>query len=365
MKSPITLPYRLAFPGSGRPLAVTACLFLCIFRMLPLVAQSEADQKTASVKYQVQYIEETRTYYHVDSPELLHNTDIVKIRNTDVIDSIIRNVFSNNDITTTIYSLKDTRREDWMPHPWKTVIDKSKTEVYGDSGQLLLSLPHSTKYLNGYNKLKKDLTANDGELIPTFPFLTPALKETLIDSGFIMTNLPYGSKQFTRDSVELIFNNNKLSALVNVYSNGNLYYSFMQTFRVNADGQTVPSFKVEKSMTDIIPGRSIQKVVVTSYPFYDIPIYNGGREADAVPDFSGMQAYPNPAGAYINLAFNNLTEGKVLLTVMNSGGQVLVSASENISGGRLQLNTSDFPAGIYLVHVTGSGKSYTTTFSKN
>ena len=79
-------------------------------------------------------------------------------------------------------------------------------------------------------------------------------------------------------------------------------------------------------------------------------------------DQFGLIVYPNPANEQTTVMFDGNGSEDVTIEVYNSLGQVVVSENRNdlIGRQRIDMNTSDLPAGMYQVHVKQGDKLATS-----
>jgi hypothetical protein len=65
--------------------------------------------------------------------------------------------------------------------------------------------------------------------------------------------------------------------------------------------------------------------------------------------------YPNPVSDRLHLSFNSSAEGSVILSVYNVTGQWMKSSEFRMSEGSndFDMSTAEFPAGLYLLKVSG------------
>ncbi|HEV2354568.1 MAG TPA: T9SS type A sorting domain-containing protein [Puia sp.] len=77
---------------------------------------------------------------------------------------------------------------------------------------------------------------------------------------------------------------------------------------------------------------------------------------------SAVSAYPNPASDYVNVTLSGMANLQANIRLVNLAGQVLLEKNvTNAAGTTVALAVSSFPAGNYLVVVTGSDGSQQTS----
>lgn len=76
--------------------------------------------------------------------------------------------------------------------------------------------------------------------------------------------------------------------------------------------------------------------------------------ADAAAETATFNAYPNPAHELVNVNLNLVQSGRVSISLLNSVGQEVLAENRELAQGAnlIKLNTSELPAGIYMVEVT-------------
>ena len=68
--------------------------------------------------------------------------------------------------------------------------------------------------------------------------------------------------------------------------------------------------------------------------------------------------YPNPSSSNVYLNFNNVSNGKVFITIFDLQGKAVLNVNEN-SGQNCKLNVSDLENGIYMLNVRNAGMNIT------
>jgi hypothetical protein len=343
-------------------------MFVCFWR-------TEIAAQNLSLKYTIKYVENKNVYYQItDSSAVLSQMDFVKLRKSNIKDSVITEVYTNNDIKTTIHHKLNTKHEAWMTPVVKTVIDKNRTKVYGTGNTVLVNELHSQKYLQNYTSLKTALIQNGGTIIPTFIQITAPLMQQLIDSGFVYTQLQQGFKKFTKDTIEILFNNTKLVNHVTLYySNGDIKYSEKRVFKINALQQKVPSYKIEKEWDNRFPDKCIMKTTITDYPDYTITYYNSLKEAsdvhqeDQIQDFKNIFMYPNPAAEFLHISYytNKINAEPIIYEISDVSGLEVLSGEKLLNGDDLTIHIRELKAGVYIIKVKLQEETIMEKFIKN
>lgn len=90
--------------------------------------------------------------------------------------------------------------------------------------------------------------------------------------------------------------------------------------------------------------------------------FTGIEEAVSV---EAASVYPNPANEMTNIEFNVTATSEVTVTIMNSLGQIVYSNDMGEVNGaqKVQVNTTDFETGMYLINITVDGDVITKRVS--
>jgi hypothetical protein len=80
-----------------------------------------------------------------------------------------------------------------------------------------------------------------------------------------------------------------------------------------------------------------------------------------IPQISMIKVYPNPAAGvlYVDIADNSVQQ----IAVMDMGGKIIGNYS--VATKQVAINTSSLPAGIYVLQLTGDGKTASAKFIKH
>ena len=142
--------------------------FKTLFLLLTfLILQFKISNGQGTVKSSINYVTETKVFYLIsDSINAFSITEKVNLLPEITRDSIVRLVYTNNDLKTTIYHQENNLYEAWMTKPVKTIIDKSRIKVYDRFNHLLVNKLHSSMYRSNYNAIKNYLTEHSADIIP-------------------------------------------------------------------------------------------------------------------------------------------------------------------------------------------------------
>lgn len=322
-----------------------------------------------AVKSSINYVKETKVFYLIsDSLNAFSITGKVNLLPEYTKDSIVNLVYTNNDLKTTIFHQDNSQYEEWMTKPSKTIIDKSRIKVYDRFGHLIVNKLHSTMYKSNYSTLKNYLTVHSLDVVPDFLQLTTALKQEMLDSGFVYTNLGSGYLKFVKDSMELIFNNSKRSnELIMYHGDGTFNYSVKKGFRLNAAGKIVPSYSIEKTWDARFPENCVQEFKIIEYLSYNITNYGPGKfteEEDEIIVDNRINIYPNPAHNFIKVMLPEISSGLHVYIFDNTGKQLLENAiMDGVS--EFNININAFDRGIYVLKLISESVNYSETFVKN
>lgn len=77
-----------------------------------------------------------------------------------------------------------------------------------------------------------------------------------------------------------------------------------------------------------------------------------------------MSVYPNPASDVLNIAYNNLKGGQAQLFITDIQGKQVYSHNLNVNegSGKLQLNISSFPGGVYILSLRSNQEVFSRRF---
>ncbi len=317
------------------------------------------------IKSSITYVEESKVYYQYnDSLGSFSIQDKVKLLPEITKDSVIRLVYANSDLKTTFFHLENNQFESWMKIPKKTIIDKSSVRVYDRFGTVLINQVHSAKYKHNYSALKSYANTNHVDFVPDFLALTNTLKQEMLDSGFVMSNLGSGYYKFSKDSVQLIFNNSLRSNELLLFKNdGTFKYSIKKGYIQNVRGQIVPSYIVEKKWDPRFPGNCVKQVSIKEYPYYTITNFLGkfSSEESFVGD---IIIYPNPASEVITIALPEASDN-FLLTLFDNLGRIVYTEQNRDFISELTLDISHFENGVYVLQIKNDAVFYTKSFVKS
>jgi hypothetical protein len=271
-------------------------------------------------------------------------------------DSVIRMVYTNKDVKNITYHQVDSRFEDWMTRPAKSIIDKKSVKLYNSSGALILSQPHTADYKSLYADLKTQMTVLSTDLIPDYVQLTNTLKSNLIANGFVMTNMGGGTYKFIKDSVEVRYNNaRKMNELRLYHADGSLKYAVLRDFAVNSFGQTTPVLIQERKPDARFPGSCVEEVVTTQYPTYYMTYGGVGREEDGAEEpQDAISIMPNPVGSNTLIIYPVIsdTHATAMLEVFDITGQSIMRIGVDPAAGSYHLNMELLPQGAYILKFT-------------
>lgn len=360
---------RFIFPKIFLPELITAN-FLRINVLLFFLFIQEILFAQTQLKYRIQYRRDERIYYAiVDTSKNFTGPEMVKLRNQIFVDSIVRDVTKTNDITTTKYHLANSMFEDWSTHPAKSVIDKNKINLYGSDNSLLLSVPHSGFYLKNYKSLKTKLTAGADDIIPSFPYVNAKSIDSMIAAGYEYADLGNDGARFTKDTVEININNEKLTTYFKINSAGGTELaSWRSGFIKNLSGQVVPSYRISKSWDDRFSDFCVQKTDVTDYENYIVTYFPKKREADddemQVGNFD-LIIYPNPVNDILNIYLTKDVFESATLEIMDISGAVLLSKNIAEIQQDLIVPVGDLSPGVYFIRISGDNEEIYKSFYKN
>jgi hypothetical protein len=72
----------------------------------------------------------------------------------------------------------------------------------------------------------------------------------------------------------------------------------------------------------------------------------------AEKEVNGYSVYPNPAGDYVNVSFTNTNNDRMMLTVYNVTGQIVIQEGASGKSEQLmQVNTSGLVNGMYIIEL--------------
>ncbi len=344
-------------------------LKLFYLMIIYVILQTNILQGQGTVKSSINYVTETTVFYLIsDSLNAFSITEKVNLLPEITKDSIVRLVYTNNDLKTTIYHQENNQYEAWMTKPVKTIIDKSRIKVYDRFGNLILNKLHSNLYKSNYSALKNYLTVHSVDVVPDFIQLTTTLKQEMLDSGFIYSNLGSGYIKFVRDSMEMIFNNtNRSNELIMYKSDGTFNYSVKKGFRLNAAGKVVPSYSIEKNWDRRFPVNCVQEYKIVEYPSYTITNFGPGKFAEEEEEFGNVDRIlvtPNPAHNFIKVLLPQSALNLKLYIYDNTGRKILENSIMN-GVTEFTVNINSLERGIYVLKLIGENVTYSESFIKN
>ncbi|MBK9454091.1 MAG: T9SS type A sorting domain-containing protein [Bacteroidetes bacterium] len=339
---------------------ICGLLFLLCLQANGVLAQG-------AVKYTVTYVAETKTVYKItDSAAAYSIAEQVSLLPEFTRDSIIKQVYTNNDVKTTIFHFIDNRYEAWQTKPYKTIIDKSRIKVYDASGALILNELHSVKYKNANSQLKSFLTTNSDDIIPDFVFLTTSMKTDFTSNGFVQTNLGGGTFKYEKDSLVVFFNNSKRLNEFQLYNTaGNLKYSVKKHSQLIHMLKLFPAAEVRIRPDTRFPESCVQEMQIIEYPYYRVIMAVPGKEGDmeeVIPVTLNIQ--PNPATENIVIEMPIMDGSKQIIIYDNAGRKIDVfTINENEM--EFVVNIKHYENGIYYIQFICNETVRSGSFIKN
>jgi len=333
---------------------------LLIFLWIDVFAQN------IPVQYSIRYKETVNTYYTIADPtQEFSAAEMVKLRNTTIRDSIIKVVDIDNNVTTTLYHLENSRLEPWMTHPFRTVIDKEQVTTYDKNEKTLSKANHSVQYLKSQELIKNMLFATGADIIPEFPSLTPEAENELIDAGFVYEPGNNNEAVFKKDSMELRVDNDRLIfEMINYTSAGVFHSSVKKGFMKNSLGQIVPAYVIKKSWDDRFRNNCVQKLEITEYENYSIT-YAIYRSADTANTNSEIIIYPNPASDYLTAYLSKDCFAVATVEILDATGNTMIKKYIPELRQNLTLPVSDLAPGMYMLRIYDQQYQLSKTFYKN
>ena len=133
------------------------------------------------------------------------------------------------------------------------------------------------------------------------------------------------------------------------YSFKNLPYGTYELFADVLGVMAHPAY-ITISASDLIYSTSIavdKDSVVTTINTITTAIDNLKQ-----PGVNGYTIYPNPAGEYVNVSFNNKTNDRMVLNIYDMTGQIMASESASGQGMQtMQVSTSSLINGMYIIEL--------------
>lgn len=134
-------------------------------------------------------------------------------------------------------------------------------------------------------------------------------------------------------------------------------------FKVDTPGTVVFRFRFAADYTIENAGWTVDDFcfVITDKSVTTGPISIDELESSAI---TYMELYPNPSDLIANLNVMAAQNGDAQIQVTNLVGQVLYETQERLTVGKnhLQLNTSEYAGGVYIVHLYMNGEQHTQKF---
>ncbi|MEL6923357.1 MAG: CHRD domain-containing protein, partial [Bacteroidota bacterium] len=111
--------------------------------------------------------------------------------------------------------------------------------------------------------------------------------------------------------------------------------------------------------TDINPGGEVRGQIVKES---NCPFTTSTEEL--APVFTGLQMFPNPANAWLQLRFDQPLEAAAELTIYNVAGQRMQAQRIGLATSDLSVDIDDLPAGMYYLELRQNSGSHTLKFVK-
>ncbi|MFI5171813.1 MAG: T9SS type A sorting domain-containing protein [Chitinophagales bacterium] len=325
--------------------------------------------QTEAIIYTVSYVEDSKTYYQITDP--LHDftiADQVKLMPEITRDSVIREMYRDNKFQITVYHLENNMFEDWMTQPGKTVIEETKVELFDKDGSLITSMPHTEKYKEKYQDLQNYLNINNEDVIPSFIYLEGSTKELLNQAGFLQTDLGNNYIKYTKDSIELMFNDEKhINELIVFHGDGTFNYSIRKGFKFNELEQLVPLYRVEKRWDGRFPAQCVQRLKIIQYPYYVIAqseIDPRAKLAENKTTGGAIGFVPNPAITKIVISIP-ACETKFHIVIYDNAGRSVYRNSIDAGLHEFVADVESLDPGVYVIRIFNDVKTFSETFIKN
>lgn len=322
-----------------------------------------------AIKYSVTYVTETKTTYQTN--DSLHTFPIFEqLQLIPVItrDSIIKLVYTNNDIKTTVFHLQNSSYPEWATRPAKTIIDKTRIKIFDAGGNMILNQVHAAKYKSKNNQLKSLLTTNNTDILPNYIYLSPTMKTDFTARGFAMTNLGEGTFRFVKDSVTLYYNNSRrINEMQMANEDGTIRYGIKRAFRTNARGVVVPSFEIITKQDKRFGDHCVNEVAITDYVYYDYVTYAGGKwdeDAENDGELIEISIQPNPAtnNIVITVPFANIQQP---LKIYDNTGNLVFETIIEKHMTEINIDISNLQSGMYYAQLFYPEALITKSFIKN
>lgn len=136
-----------------------------------------------------------------------------------------------------------------------------------------------------------------------------------------------------------------------VFSTSKVYRITRGTWNSYCDWQSVSKIVRMSSRMSITEGGEGQFTIIeddNAPDFSHLKNHAASSETISIPS-NEINIYPNPTSGKFNIEFGNSSSGKV--TVFDALGKVVSENNITANSGNLNLNLSDYPAGIYFVKV--------------
>ena len=324
-----------------------------------------------AVKYSITYVTESKTTFQTnDSLNTFTIEEQLQLMPVTTRDSIIKLVYTNNDIKTTIYHQVNTGFPDWATKPAKTIIDKTRIKVYDDHGALLINQAHSAKFKSKNNQLKSFLTTNSFDIIPDYVYLSPTMKTDFTARGFVMTNLGDGTFRFVKDSVTLFYNNSRrTNELILTSADGTTRYGIKRAFQTNVRGVIVPAFEIKTKKAENFTDHCVNEVAYTNYVYYDYTTFAGGKWEDEDATSTDdeplvLHISPNPANTLVTIQIP-IADNNQTLNIYDNTGKMVFQSVIDAGEFEVQIDITHLESGIYFAQLQHSEALITTSFIKN
>lgn len=268
----------------------------------------------------------------------------------------------NDDFSSSITYVNDSRRQDWMTQPYQAIVDKDGVRMYDSEGHLLSDQPHSAKGQEHYDAISSVISNEISGFLPGFQSISAEMEQSLVTAGWTVQTFPDGKKILSREGLTVSYDPAHLVVETLFFENNELRFTLRQKFKTEVRGATRLEQKTETEHVVLPNGICAEQVTTTTYSNYTFTDNSAGARNSQKNQFSdtASEILPNPVTDVLTIALPD-SNGDFNLLIVNIMGETVMQTK---GGEQNNLNVSNFPAGIYFLTVAGRDHRETLRFVK-
>jgi hypothetical protein len=332
---------------------LTFGLLLCV------VTVSSQGLQVPDYEEKLTYTEFETDYYVLDQKDLdkVSLADKVKFKEIKYEREYEKYLNDLNHRTTIIRHISSENiYEDWMIEPEIVLIDKDGVALLSSDGRELNRIEHTPVYL-------KMLPEHENGLFPRYEVPNAQQLRQMKEAGFEVVDLGDGFIQITNQSVQNIFNEEKLYIERNkLNQDGEVMYSLKTEFMRLPDGALVIQKIRESKVVTLNNNIRAEHVYLRLYSNYEFEDKNVIVSSETSKE--ELNIHLNSDHSQVVLDYEPLSKNVTsYYTIYSTNGRLMKAYSIENSGIN-QIDISDLIPGVYIIRVQNGDKTIAKKFIK-